>query len=375
MLPEKRPERHESIAVHDVMVLRWRDRVASRPSLPLGSPSHDTLAPSSDRPYRTHPNGPRKLLTAWKRVGPFPDHSSPYTSSGSPSDSLSDTSSVHSLGFDASGLIHSGPSTRVASSRPYRKRCRSPTTFVPSSTPVSRSIAPTHADLLPPRKRFRDSYSPEDSREEHMEIGTAVAETVVDLGIGDGVGAHIEDGLGMGIEIVASDIKEAKASAGGKVEVEVDLRVRPVIEEDVHDHVTADRAVEVIETAQRQLEAGQLLASRERVGLDDRIRKLGRENLRICRDHDDARRRFRWLESFVERRLGFCPYQSQNGSDGDNGNGGNGNGGNGNDGNTRNGNGENGNGRNGNGNHGDGGNNENGNLNENGRGASLYHAQ
>ncbi|GKE01875.1 hypothetical protein Tco_1389858 [Tanacetum coccineum] len=51
-----------------------------------------------------------------------------------------------------------------------RKRCRSPTTLVPSSTPVSRSIAPALADL-PPRKRFRDSYSSEASGEEHMEIG------------------------------------------------------------------------------------------------------------------------------------------------------------------------------------------------------------
>ncbi|GKC75427.1 hypothetical protein Tco_1126201, partial [Tanacetum coccineum] len=287
---EQRPERHESFAAHDFPVAlviappgicQW-PTILIRPgeAIPFG------------RPYRTHPNGPRKLLTARKRVGPFPArrlawrrvshrssdrHSSPDftsdssssgsssdsssdTSSGSPLDSLSDTSSVHSSGCDASGQTHSGPSTRVASSRlvyppvmtpryseafrrwrsaplstpyppttsesspdsssersldssslsagPSRKRCRSPTTSVPSSTPVSRSIAPTHADLLPPRKRFRDSYSPEDSREEHMEIGTADAEAIADLGISDGVGAHIKDGIGMGVEIVASDIRE-----------------------------------------------------------------------------------------------------------------------------------------------------------------------
>ncbi|GKB18405.1 hypothetical protein Tco_0852328 [Tanacetum coccineum] len=188
-------------------------------------------------PYRTRPNGPHKLMNARKRVGPFParrlawrrvsHHSSDRhylpdftlvlsssgssldssldTSSGSPSDSLSDTSSVHSLGFDASGQSHLGPSTRVASSRlvypPVMtlryseafRRWRSPTTLVPSSTPVLRSIAPTYADLLPPLKRFRDSYSPEDSREDHMEIDTADAEAVADLGISDGVGAHTED--------------------------------------------------------------------------------------------------------------------------------------------------------------------------------------
>ncbi|GJS57926.1 hypothetical protein Tco_0652710, partial [Tanacetum coccineum] len=153
--------------------------------------------------------------------------SSSDISSGSSSDSLSDSSSVHSLGCDASSQSHSGPSTRFASPRlvdppvrtprcskafmhwrsaplstlyplttsessldsssersldssspsvePSRKRCRSPTTLLPSSTPVLRSIAPSLVDL-PPRKRCRDSYSFEVSGEEHMEIGTADAE-------------------------------------------------------------------------------------------------------------------------------------------------------------------------------------------------------
>ncbi|GKF25920.1 hypothetical protein Tco_0081814, partial [Tanacetum coccineum] len=264
------------------------------------------------RPYCTHPNRPSKL-TARKRVGPFlthrlswrrvshcssDRHSSPNftsdssssgsslyssldTSSGLPSDSMSDTSSVHSSGCDASGQSHSGPSTRVASSRstslstpyplatsesslessskrsldssspfagPSRKRCKSPTTLVPSSTPVSRSIALTHADLLPPRKRFRDPYSPKDSREDHMEIGTVDAEAVADLGISDGVGVDTKDGIGMGVKIAASDIREDE---------------------------------EEFETAQRQLEASQLMASEKRAGLTDRIRRLGRENLRV----------------------------------------------------------------------------------------------
>ncbi|GKG09171.1 hypothetical protein Tco_0337917, partial [Tanacetum coccineum] len=49
-LAEQRPERHESLAVHDAMILRWRDRVTSMPSSPSGSSSHDTLAPSSEFP-------------------------------------------------------------------------------------------------------------------------------------------------------------------------------------------------------------------------------------------------------------------------------------------------------------------------------------
>ncbi|GJX52682.1 hypothetical protein Tco_0281051 [Tanacetum coccineum] len=60
-LAEQRPERHESLAAHDAMVSRWRDRVASRPeafrrwrSAPLSTPylpttSESSLGSSSER--------------------------------------------------------------------------------------------------------------------------------------------------------------------------------------------------------------------------------------------------------------------------------------------------------------------------------------
>ncbi|GKE51405.1 hypothetical protein Tco_1486561, partial [Tanacetum coccineum] len=113
-------------------------------------------------------------------------------------------------------------------SRLSHKRCRSPTASVPSSTHVSRSIAPTPADLLPPHKRFRDSYISEDSGQEHMEVDTANTEVVADVGISEGVVAHPEDGVGMGFEIAASDIREddeefeAEASAADTREIAVD---------------------------------------------------------------------------------------------------------------------------------------------------------
>ncbi|GJZ03203.1 hypothetical protein Tco_0521164, partial [Tanacetum coccineum] len=113
-------------------------------------------------------------------------------------------------------------------SRPSHKRCRSPTASVPSPTHVSRSIIPTLVDLLPPRKRFRDSYSPEDSGEEHIEVDTAVAEVVADVGISEGVVAHPEDSIDMGVKITASDVREddeefeAEASAADTREIVVD---------------------------------------------------------------------------------------------------------------------------------------------------------
>ncbi|GJV30075.1 hypothetical protein Tco_1386523, partial [Tanacetum coccineum] len=274
---EQRHERHESLTPSSEFSLkpvvsspgiRQRPAILVRPSeaIPFG------------RPNRTHPNWPRKLLTARKRDAMHQRSASlstlyPLTTSETSLDSSYERS-----------LDSSSPSAG-----PSRKRCRSLTTLVPSSTPILRSIAPSLADL-PPRKRCRDPYSFEVSGEEHMEIGTADAETIADLGIGDGVGAHTEDGIGMGVKVSTSDIREdeeefeAEASAGGTMEIAVDPMV------------PLDRITE-FETAQRQLEAGQLVASEDRAGLADRVRSLGRENLRvrallnIKRDRVDSLRR------------------------------------------------------------------------------------
>ncbi|GKA40227.1 zf-CCHC domain-containing protein [Tanacetum coccineum] len=247
------------------------------------SSSHDTLAPLSEfplapvvappeirrrlatfirtgetirfgRPYRTHPNGPCKLLTARKRVRPIPTrrlawrrvshhssdrHSSPDSSSSSaPSDhSLSgdtppDTTDADSSTPQRFSSLGSSFERLLDLSSPFsgpsRKRCRSPTASVPSSTHVSRSIAPTPTNLLPPRKRFRNSYSPDDSGEEHMEVDTADVEAIVDVCISEGVIAHPEDGVGMGFEIFVSDVRkndeefEAEASAADTREIVVD---------------------------------------------------------------------------------------------------------------------------------------------------------
>ncbi|GJY26953.1 putative reverse transcriptase domain-containing protein [Tanacetum coccineum] len=347
------------------------------------------------RPYRTHLNGPRKLLTARKRVRPIPAcrlawrrvshhssdrHSSPdSSSSSSPSDhSLSghtppDTTDS-SLGSSSKRSLDSSS----PSSRPSRKRCRSPTASVPSPTHVSRSIAPTPADLLPPRKRFRDSYSPEDSGEEHMEVDTADAEAVADVGISEGVVAHPEDGVGMGFKIAASDVREddeefeAEASAADMREIAVDpLAISdssessrggiPDLEDTIYDivhymsEVRIDRITE-IETTQRYIERDRIDSLRWHMALSQE------EFRQVRRDRDDTRRRLRRLESTMTiTRSGMTPEaieelinrcveeafgaaheatraanaleaenQSQKGSDGDNGNGGNGNGENGN---------------------------------------------
>ncbi|GJZ80731.1 hypothetical protein Tco_0645725, partial [Tanacetum coccineum] len=93
-------------------VARWRSRsmilIRPREAIPFG------------RPYRTHLNWPRKLLTARKRVGPLPAHrlecrhASPCSSDHHSSSSSSSLNSlpVHSSGLDASDQAYSGSSTR-----------------------------------------------------------------------------------------------------------------------------------------------------------------------------------------------------------------------------------------------------------------------
>ncbi|GKF17102.1 hypothetical protein Tco_0062020 [Tanacetum coccineum] len=75
--------------------------------------------------------------------------------------------------------------------------------------------------------------------------------------------------------------------------------------------VRVDRIVR-IETAQRWLEANQLIASRDRARMAEMIYSLRLENLKeefcqIRKDRDDARGRFRRLESYLERCFGFRP--------------------------------------------------------------------
>ncbi|GJT24785.1 hypothetical protein Tco_0894722 [Tanacetum coccineum] len=300
------------------------------------------------------------------------------------------TTSESSLGSSSERSLDSSS----LSSRPSRKRCRSPTASVPLPTHVSRSIAPTPADLLPPRKRFRDSYSSEDSREEHMEVDTADAEADVDVGISEGVVAHPEDSIDIGFEIAASDVREddeefeVEASTADTREITVDpLAIGdssessrggiPDLEDTIYDIVHY---------------MSELVASGERASLVERIRSLRLEYLKVRamlsierdridslrwhmalsqeefrqvrKDRDDTQRILRRLESTMTiTRSGMTPEaieklinrhveealaahevtraanaleaenQIQNGSNDDNGNGGNGNGKNRNDGN------------------------------------------
>ncbi|GJX68260.1 hypothetical protein Tco_0303987, partial [Tanacetum coccineum] len=139
------------------------------------------------------------------------------------------TTSESSLGDSSERPLHSSSH----SAKPSGKRCRSPVDSVPSSTPVMGSLAPTRADLLPPHKRFRDSYSSKASIEEDTEIDPIETGIDMELGIGDG------DDVRDHVEINPRDVREnteeyeADAGAGDTVEVGIDPMSALIVEEDI----------------------------------------------------------------------------------------------------------------------------------------------
>ncbi|GJS73428.1 hypothetical protein Tco_0706269 [Tanacetum coccineum] len=195
------------------------------------------------------------------------------------------------------------------SAGPSRKRCRSPVDFVPSSMPVIGSLAPTHADLLPP------------SLTTSKEVGI------------DPVSASI-----VKKEIVEPARKDSSDSSGTRDGIVRSFEDMPIdLNDVVHDfyhhmsEVRIDRIVG-IETVQRRLEADQLIARGQRVSMIERIDRLRLENLKVramldiesdrvnnlClymslsqearRDRDDTRERLRKLEStMTNTRSGMTP--------------------------------------------------------------------
>nr|GEX60165.1 hypothetical protein [Tanacetum cinerariifolium] len=267
----------------------------------------------------------RHALTMRKSVRPLPSlhlalrytshHLDHFTSGSLSSHSSSDhSSSGHpSSGHSLSG--HTPPNTTNAdSSTPqgfvHPPLARSSAATVILSIHSTRVLVPSHADLLPPRKRFRNSISLEDSVEE--DIDTNLLEdieadaTAVEVTTDRDVEAGIDAFIGMEVDVGIDVEDEDEFGDRGTIEVRVDMDAGI----DIPDCMLMPDVVERLE--QRQLEAGQLIACGKRAGFSDRTRSLEWENLKeefrqVRKDRDDTRKRLKRLESFVERRLGFRP--------------------------------------------------------------------
>ncbi|GJY44867.1 hypothetical protein Tco_0433080, partial [Tanacetum coccineum] len=212
--------------------------------------------------YRTHPGGPLRALTARKSVIPLSSHclALRYTShhldhftSGSSSHSSSDHSSGHSISghslsehtppgttdADLSTLpkfIHPSLARTLRCSEAYLRwrssplSAMSPAATVTLSIHANRALVPSRADLLPPRKRFRDSISPEDCVEkdintdvlEDIEANATAIEVVVDRDFEARVDACIDIEVDVGVDVK----DEVESSNRGTMEVGVDVVAR-----------------------------------------------------------------------------------------------------------------------------------------------------
>ncbi|GKE20668.1 hypothetical protein Tco_1432180, partial [Tanacetum coccineum] len=168
----------------------------------------------------------------------------------------------------------------------------SPAVTVTSPIHATRALVPSRVDLLPPRKRFRDSISPEDSVEE--DIDTDVLEdieadaTAIKVAIDRDVEARVDACIDMEVDVrdnVKDEVEDkVESSERGTMEVGVDVVVRiyipnamlmpDVVErleqveeglQVIYDHVIEIplQKIENIETGQRELESRSLIASGE----------------------------------------------------------------------------------------------------------------
>ncbi|GJS93495.1 hypothetical protein Tco_0800463 [Tanacetum coccineum] len=197
-----------------------------------------------------------------------------------------------------------------SSAGPSRKRCMSPATIVTSSIHATRALVPSRADLLPPRKRFRDSILLEDSVEE--DIDTNVLEDIeadamaVKVVVDRDVKARVDAGIDMEVNVrigVKDEVEdEVESSDRGTIEVGVDLadgidildamlmpnaveRLEQVEEglQDIYDHVIEIplQRIEDIKTGQRELESRSLIAGGERASLLKQVASSERINVSL----------------------------------------------------------------------------------------------
>nr|GEZ33414.1 hypothetical protein [Tanacetum cinerariifolium] len=235
------------------------------------------------RPYRYHFNGPIHMMTARKRVGPFPvqqlvvrhsfDHSSSdyFSPDESARDSSSDSSSEASLDFHSDALSdsssrhslsdHSSLDLSSTSVGPSRKRRRSPMTSVPTLPPVYGAISLVRVYLIPSPKRFRDSgylvdveVDPRETslRDDVMVIGSD--EPHLEQNIDPNIQAEIDEciayvdalmdsGIDARVVVEAVNREESETGTRGPVEVRVERVTLPIMLEDALEPAQEERVV------------------------------------------------------------------------------------------------------------------------------------
>nr|GEV18834.1 reverse transcriptase domain-containing protein [Tanacetum cinerariifolium] len=249
------------------------------------------------------------------------------TSDHSSSDhsSLNHSSHGHSiLGHSISG--HTQPVTTIADSS-------APSRFV--YPPLARTTCPSRADLLPPRKRFRDSILPEDSVEEDIdtdvladiEADATAVEVTIDMDVEVGVDASIGREVDVGVDVEDEVEGEVESSDRDTMEVGVDV----VAEIDIPDGMLMPDAMERLELVE---ESHAVRSLRDRFcswnKLDVELNLANWSNVRACKAEMICMGFPEVIEELINQQAtkALAAYeanraaelQSQNGDDDDNGN-------------------------------------------------------
>nr|GEW61597.1 hypothetical protein [Tanacetum cinerariifolium] len=149
-------------------------------------------------------------------------------------------------------------SSSKSSAGPSHKRCRSHVATVTLSIHDTRALVLSHADLLPPSKRFRDSISPEDSVKEDIdtnvlediEADATAVKVVVDRDIMTEVDACIDMKVDIRVDVEDEVEDEVESSDRGTMEVGVDV----VAGIDIPDGMLIPDAVEHLEQVEEGLQ-------------------------------------------------------------------------------------------------------------------------
>ncbi|GKD48366.1 hypothetical protein Tco_1277342 [Tanacetum coccineum] len=265
------------------------------------------------------------MMTARKKVGPLPthrlavrhfaDHSSSDSSSEASldfhSDASSDSSSRHLL---SDHYLPDLPSTSMG---PSRKRRRSPTTSIPTLSPVFGALSPVRADLIPSPKRVKDSGYLADVEVDPMislrddAIVRVSDEPHLEQDIDPEIQAEIDECIAYAdalrdkwidarVIVEAVDRDETDTGVRGPVEVRVKRVTHPAMPEDIpavvftyetlgdlvqrfHDHTQAIPVyrIQAIEGVQR--EQGHMIVGVESAvtTLIERVAELERDNRRL----------------------------------------------------------------------------------------------
>ncbi|GJR55968.1 hypothetical protein Tco_1406489 [Tanacetum coccineum] len=205
-----------------------------------------------------------------------------------------------------------GDSSSESSAGPSRKRCRSPAATMSSSIHATRALVPSH-----------------------IEADATADKVAVDRDVKAGVDAGIGMEVDVGVDVEDGVEDEVESSDKGTIEVGVDVVAGIDIPDGMLMPDVVERLEQDIETGQRELEARSLIDGGERASLLEQVASLEKSNARlrgtmmmeraradrfwrrmsfmeselrqIRRFHYYDRMRFRRLETFAARHLGFLP--------------------------------------------------------------------